>query len=480
VADPCFRPASALADALRRREISCRDLLERYLDRVAAVNPRLNAVVTLDAERARKRADEADAALVRGESWGPLHGLPMTVKDSFETAGLRTTSGSPSLASHVPDRDALAVERLARAGAVIFGKTNLPSFAMDWQSYNDLHGTTNNPWDPQRSPGGSSGGSAAAVAAGLSALELGSDIGGSIRIPSHCCGVFGHKPTWGLVPVQGHIPPASGTLAEDDINVVGPLARAAEDLELALGVLAGPAPDRAAAWRLELPPPRHAALSDYRVAVWLDDPFCPTDSAVRTCLEQAAAALRRAGARVDDQARPDFSLAEAVDLYRRLLSPITAGALPPAVIERLQTAAGAEPALQDLARMGMISHVEWLTLNEQRERQRAAWAAFFRDVDVLLCPVSPFPAVVHDHSEPLLARRLQIDGVERAYTDQFTWMGPIGACWLPATAAPVGRTAQGLPVGAQIVAAHLEDRTSIDFAGRLTRELGGYEPPPGF
>src|SRR6266849_1336134 len=260
--DLCLRSATALAAALRRREIGCQELLDRYLERVARLNPALNAIVTLDAERARAAAERADRELASG----PLHGLPMTVKDTFETAGLRTTAGAPVLADYVPASDASAVARLRAAGALIFGKTNTPTFAADAQTYNPVFGTTNNPWDRARSPGGSSGGSAVAMAAGLSALELGSDIGGSIRNPAHYCGVYGHKPTHGIVPGRGHIPGPPGTLAEVDIGVVGPLARSADDLDLALSVLAGPAEDRGRAWLLELPPPRRGSLREYHVA----------------------------------------------------------------------------------------------------------------------------------------------------------------------------------------------------------------------
>ena len=238
--EPTFSGAAELADAIRTRKVSSRELLDHYLARIDKINPTLNAVVTLDTERARKRADDADHALARGESWGPLHGLPITVKDVFETAGIRTTAGAPAFSEHVPTADAIAVARLQAAGAVLIGKTNTPMFAGDGQSYNAIFGTTNNPWDLARSPGGSSGGSAAAIAAGLSALELGSDIGGSIRSPAHCCGVYGHKPTYGIVPLRGHIPPMPGTIAEVDIAVAGPIARSADDLDLALGVLAGP------------------------------------------------------------------------------------------------------------------------------------------------------------------------------------------------------------------------------------------------
>lgn len=481
--DLAFRTAGELLEALRRGELSSRQLLEHYLDRVEGVGSGINAVVSLDRERALARADAADGARRRGESWGPLHGLPMTVKDVFETAGLRTTAGAKPLAEHVPERDAAAVQRLRDAGAIVFGKTNTPAWAMDWQSYNEIFGTTRNPWDLERTPGGSSGGSAAAVAAGLTSFELGSDIGGSIRVPAHYCGVFGHKPSWGIVPQRGHIPGLPGSLVESDINVVGPLARSVDDLRLALGVLAGPLPDRARAWRLELPPPRRQRARDWRVAAWLDDGEFPVDDRVRERLEAAVEALRRAGVQVDQRARPAFPLSRAVDLYRRLLAPITAVTLRDEDFARLVAGARGASGESELVRFGRaigVGHREWLLLHDEREHMRAAWEDFFRQVDVLLCPVAPIAAPRHDHSQPFLQRRIQINGAPRPYTDLFAWMGPIGAALLPSTVVPVGRTPEGLPVGAQVVAPYLEDHSALAFAELLAGEAGGYERPPGF
>ena len=479
-----FRSASALLRALHQREVSSRELLAHFLDRIERLDPGLRAVVTLDAERARGRADDADAALARGESWGPLHGLPISVKDCFETQQLRTTAGSPRLAEHIPARDAVAVERLRAAGAIVFAKTNTPELAMDWQTHNPLFGTTCNPWDATRTPGGSSGGSAAAIAAGLSGLELGSDIGGSIRIPASWCGIFGHKPSWGIIPERGHIPGWPGALREDDINVVGPLARSAADLALALGVLAGPLPERARAWKLELPAPRHAALREYRVAAWLDDPACPVDAGVGERLEACVSALRGAGVSVDVQARPGFKLEQAFALYRRLMVPITAAVMRDADFAAINKQADslAPDASDEMSRfLGEVGlrHRDWLLVHEQRERQRASWADFFRRFDVLLCPVAPVPAVCHDHSEPMLLRKLEVNGISRPYTDMLVWPGLVGVAHLPATVAPVGRTRDGLPVGVQIVAPHLEDHTGLAFAAHLESLLGGFEPPAG-
>jgi amidase len=478
-----FRDAHALAAALRGRELGSRELLEHYLARIERWNPGLNAVVTLDAERARAAADAADRALAAGDAAGPLFGLPMTVKDTFETAGLRTTCGVPELSDHVPAADAIAVARLRAAGAVIFGKTNTPTWAGDWQTTNPIFGTTNNPWDRTRTPGGSSGGSAAAVAAGFTSLELGSDIGGSIRVPAHCCGVFGHKPSHGLVPQRGHIPGAPGTLTERDLNVVGPLARSVDDLELALDALAGPLPELAHAVSLRLPPARAAKLSHFRAGAWLDEPACPVDREMRGLLEQAADALTKAGAQIDREARPAVDFREAVDLYVALLMPIMSLELPDALARQMaQAGEGVRPDAAGLlaasARAHAARHRDWLRTHERRENLRARWAEFFRDHDVLLCPVMLTPAFPQDESE-FTTRRLRVNGAERPYVENLEWPALITMALLPSTVIPVGRTAGGLPVGVQIVGPYLEDRTPLAFARAAARELGGFAPPPG-
>lgn len=480
-----FHAASELAALIRRREMSSRELLDHYVARIERYNPRLNAVVTLDVERARARADAADAALARGETWGPLHGLPITIKDTIETAGLRTTAGSPDLADRVPAADAPAVRRLVDAGAVVFGKSNAPLMAGDWQTYNAVFGTTNNPWDTARAPGGSSGGAAAAVAAGLTAAELGSDIGGSIRVPSHWCGVYGHKPSYGIIPTRGHIPGPPGTLTEVDLAVLGPLGRSAADLDVMLGLLAGPLDDRATAWRLDLPSARRASLRDYRVAAWLDDPAYPVDREVTERLHAVVDGLRAAGVAVDETARPGFALSDAVETYLRLLFPVLISGFVPALAEQLSAVAADPPPglnemLAQLARFGTARHTEWLIANETREQMRARCAEFFRRYDVLLCPVNQVPAIPHDHHEPLGERVIVVNGAECPYPHLFAWIAVPTMAGLPATAAPAGRTAAGLPVGVQVIGPFLEDRTTIDFARRLAEVCGGYEPPPGY
>jgi len=479
-----FRTASECVAALRRREVGSRELLDECLARIERYDGDVNAVVTRDVERARAAADAADRALAAGSGQGALFGLPMTVKDTFETAGLRTTCGVPELSQHVPRADAVAVARLRAAGAVIFGKTNTPTWAGDWQTTNPIFGTTNNPWDRTRTPGGSSGGSAAAVAAGFTSLELGSDIGGSIRVPSHCCGVFGHKPSHGLVPQRGHLPGAPGTVTERDLNTIGPLARSVDDLELALDVVAGALPELAHAVSLRLPPARATKLGEFRVAAWFDEPASPIDHEMRGLLERAADALTKAGAQIDREARPEVDFRVAVDTYVELLMPIMSLELPDAVARELarggeQVPPGAPGLLAASARAYAARHRDWLRTHERRERIRARWAEFFRAFDVVLCPVMLTPAFVQDTGE-FTARRILVNGEDRAYIEHVQWPGLITMALLPSTVIPVGRTAGGLPVGVQIVGPYLEDRTSLAFARAAERELGGFTPPPGF
>ncbi|QQS12547.1 MAG: amidase [Rhodospirillales bacterium] len=482
--DAAYRTTTDLMRAMAAGEIGSLELLDSLLARLERHNPAINAVVVTDIERARAYAKEADDARAKGLSWGPLHGLPMTVKECFDVAGLPTTSGAPALKGNIAPRHADAVRRLVDAGAVIFGKTNTPLYAGDLQTYNAVYGTTNNPWDLARGPGGSSGGAAAAVAAGLTPLELGSDIGGSIRNPAHFCGVYGHKPSYGVVPMRGHVPGPPGSLVEADIGVGGPLARSAEDLDLALGVMAGPGELDALAWRIDLPNPRQGAIGDYRVAVCADDPFCPVDGEMAAMIDAAADALAKAGATVR-RAKPELDFAGSFAVYHDMLNALLAAGKPDHVMRRLeQVAATAAPAdngpLTTLARASVMRHTEYLRLTDLRQKDRMAWDAFFRDHDVFLCPVVMTAAFAHDQSPRMLERTLTVNGTTRPYFDSLKWAGLIGNVRLPSTVAPIGRTRAGLPVGMQIVGPYLEDRTTIDLAKRLAPLIGGFEPPPMF
>ena len=478
-----FRSARQLARDIRRKKVGALELLELYLARVERHNPRLNAIVVTDLAGARKRARAADRALARGEVWGALHGVPMTIKESYDVVGMPTTWGLPQLKDNYPQRNALAVDRLLAAGVVLFGKTNVPLYLADWQSFNVVYGTTNNPWDLSRVPGGSSGGSAAALAAGLTGLEAGSDIGASIRNPAHYCGVFGHKPTYGIVPPRGQALP--GRVAAGDISVIGPMARSAEDLALALGVMAGPDTIDGAGWRLALPAPGRKALREYRVAVMLTDPCAEVDTEVQDRLQALADFLGRRRAKVSDRARPAIDTAEANRVYVMLLRAATSGRQTPEEFQRnLELARGLAPGDESyfarMVRANTMSHRDWLAWNETRHRMRLAWAEFFREWDLLLCPAASSVAFPHDQAGERHERTIRVNGRDVPTTDQLFWAGFPGMAYLPSTVAPCGFTPGGLPVGVQIVGPQYGDRTCIAFAGLLEREFQGFVPPPGY
>lgn len=476
-----FGPATAQAAALRAGRVSSVDLLRAYLDRVDRFNPALNAVVVDDRDAALKQARAADRALARGEVRGPLHGLPMTVKESFDLAGQPTTWGHPARKVHRATGDAVAVQRLKAAGAVIFGKTNVPLNLADFQSYNEVYGTTNNPWDPARAPGGSSGGSAAAVAAGLTALEYGSDIGGSIRNPAAYCGVYGHKPTWCIVPKRGHsLVDAPG--AEMDLSVVGPIARSAADLDLALKLTAGPdaLTARGTSYRFPAPP---ASVKGLRIAVWLDEPLAPVDDVVKARVEAAARALARAGAKLDFSARPAFDPAHAHAVYNLLLQANMAARRPDydrLVQERERLSAEDTGPHAQALRASTASYRDVFIAQQQREQLRWAWHDFFGRNDLMLMPITVTPAFPHDPSEPMPARKMRVNGAEVSYFNQLFWAGLATAAYLPATVAPAGLSPEGLPVGVQIVGPEYGDRRTIWLAGELARLIGGFQPPPGY
>jgi amidase len=478
-----------LVEALQARKVSASELTEHTIARIETLDQRLNAVVVRDFDRAREAAKAADAALARGER-RPLLGVPITVKESFNIAGLPTTFGIPRFKEFIPKEDALLVARVKGAGAIILGKTNVPSRLLDWQSFNDIYGTTNNPWDLGRTPAGSSGGSAAALAAGFGALSFGSDRGGSLRVPAHYCGIFGHKPTLALVPGRGQVPPQVPPLPrEGDLAVVGPLARSAADLALALDVVAGPDEKRAGVgYRLALPPARHDDLKSFRVLVIDTHPLVPTGSAVRAALNRLSDRLARTGVKVAHASPLVPDLADSARLFMRLWMSIVAADpnLPPDLYNDMRRSAEVlAPSDHSLAaerlRGAFISHRDWLAADAARARLQQQWSALFREWDVVLCPPTPTPAISHDHSLPQEARQIEIDGKEYPYLDSFlVWAEPATASGLPATVAPIERSQTGLPIGVQIIGPYLEDRTTIAFAELLEREFGGFTPPPGY
>ena len=449
-----FESALSLAEKIRSKAVSSKELTLYFIERIERYDKSLNAIPVRDFERALESAEAADTALARGVSLGPLHGLPMTIKESYDIAGLPTTWGNPAWKDNIATADSATVTRYKGAGAHFMGKTNVPFMLGDFQSYNDIYGTTNNPWDLSRGPGGSSGGSAAALAAGLTGLDSGSDIGGSIRNPAHFCGVYGHKPTWGIVPPQGHAPP--GAVATPDLAVVGPMARSAEDLQAALNIVAGPDHLNTPGWRLELPAPRMRTLSEMKVALLPDHGAAPVEREVADRVHELGRVLARLGARVSDTARPDFVSTEGHEAYSRLLLSIT----------------GTQPE-------DNIDHQTWMGLDNLRTRYRMGWQSFFREWDLVICPVTSTAAFKHDHGQ-YGSRTLEVNGETVSYFQQLFWAGIATVSYLPSTVFPTGLSREGLPIGLQAIGAEFDDRTTMEFARLIAREIGGFQPPPGY
>ncbi len=481
--DLVFASAIEAARAIRGGEISSLELTKNIFERIEKYNPALNAVITILKDDALNRARAADEAMAKGELWGPLHGVPCSIKDTIEIANVLTTAGSPAFATHIPKRSAVVVERLLKAGAVIVGHTNVPLLAADLQSYNEIFGTTNNPWDHKLTPGGSTGGGAAAVAAGLSYLSIGSDIGGSIRTPSHFCGVFGHKPSLNVVPRHGHIPPPPGIiLPPADLPVIGPLARSAADLKLALKIIGGPDPDKAIAYSWNLPPARGTRLSDYKIGYVLDDPLCPVSSDVKEVLSQAVKAFREAGAELEEGWPPGVNPSDQHNTYRFLLASTYAYDLRNNNLEEFRKLAAKKDG-SNLARTAWAwtaPHKYFLRANVARMEARALWQDYFKTYDAFLLPTAFIPAFPHDHTKSFEKRRLITKEGSRPYWDILFWISFATLTGLPATTAPIGLTNDGLPVGIQIIGPYLEDATPIDLAGILTDIIGGFKAPEGY
>jgi amidase len=481
-----FKTAVELSAALATKQVSAVELAQDAIARIERHDAKINAVCVRDFARGLDAARAADAAIARGESKALL-GLPVTVKESYNVAGLPTTWGFPPQKDFRPPEDALSISRVKQAGGVILGKTNVPAGLDDWQSYNDIYGTTNNPYDLGRTPGGSSGGSSAALAAGYGPLSLGSDIGGSLRVPAFHCGVFAHKPTFALVPSRGHTPPPFPPLPLDrGMAVIGPMARSAADLSLLLDVIAGPDPlNTGVAYQLTLPPPRHNALKDFRVLVIDSDPVLPTNKDVRGAIEKLAGNLGKAGVTVarESPLLPDFAASSR--LYMRMLMSFLGAFFPPEAITRVQAgAAQLRPDDNSLAaerlRGMVLSHRDWVLDEGAQGRLRAQWRELFKTFDAVICPIMPTPAYPHDHSPEQEMRRIDIDGKPYPYPDQLAWPGIATLPGLPATAIPIGLSPEGLPIGVQIVGPWLEDRTPLKLAELIEREFGGFVPPPAF
>jgi amidase len=456
------------------KEISALELTDYFIQRIEKHDDQINAVIARDFEGALAAATAADKFLTKGGDTGPLHGVPITVKEALDVAGLATTWGLPFLKENIAARDAEVVRRLKHAGAIVLGKTNVPTALGDVQAFNEIHGVTNNPWDISRTPGGSSGGSAAAIAAGFSALEVGSDMGGSIRVPAAFCGVFGHKPTWGVVPDQGHGLP--GMVAPVDLGVIGPIARHVDDLSLAMDLLPGPQQLNQPAWELQLPHPTAKPLKDFRVAIWSDDPIAPVSREISEKVENLGRFLADHGAKVSFEARPAIDFEHNFQLHQMLMWSLTGVGLSDEAYEQARQLADVIPpedssCLANAARARVLSHSDWLRYNNQRELLRYEWRKFYQDWDIVLCPAYSITAFAHDH-RPMEQRQHLVDGEPHEYFQPMFWAGIATACYLPATAFPAGLSQSGLPIGLQAISGEYQDHLTLDFVGSLIESLG--------
>ncbi|BES72002.1 amidase [Marinobacter nanhaiticus D15-8W] len=486
-----YRSAGELIDELKTGRLSSVALTQALIDRIKTLNPHINAVVTLAENEALKQAAEADARRDRGETLGPLHGLPMTLKDTWEVAGLHCVAGAPAMKDYIPQRHADMVERLVNAGAIVLGKTNTPLYAMDIQSFNRVFGTTSNPYNRDHTPGGSSGGAAAALAAGLTPLEVGSDLAGSIRTPAHFCGIFGHKPTRDLVSMRGHIPGPPGTESQPDLVEGGPMARTAGDLERLLKVIAGPRPIEARNWALNLEAPRIESLEQARIGLWLEDTLCPVDNTLTTAYRHLAQALENEGALVAQPEHKLLDLKQILPAYYNLMGTLVSASLRPPQRRQLAWVSRLEPVLRRFTPMtacigeysrGVNQPAHRLAIwRETREKMRVQIDALFQEYDVLLTPITPTTAIQHDHEGQAFSRRITVNGQQRPYLDQFCWIALATLLGLPATSVPVGLTNDGLPFNIQVIGAPGADLTTIRFAELMEKAgLAGFRKPEGY
>ena len=439
------------ADLIQRGELSSRELTEHFIERIERLDGEINSVITRDFETALAESDAADASQQKGQSLGVLHGVPITVKDALQTKNLKSTGGATELRDNVPSQDAAVVASIRRQGGIVMGKTNLPRWSGDIQAYNDIFGTTNNPWDISRGPGGSSGGAAAAVAMGFTSFEIGTDIGGSIRFPAAFNGVWGHKPSFGVIPTTGYLDHIDGGLNEADINVFGPIARSAQDLELLLTVMKRNSPPWVA--ELEAAP---EDLKDLKIGAWLDDEFCPVDDEVREQLEKAVDALEKDGISVDRSARPELDPDEAAMLGLWLV----------------------QRAISQSTDSDGPGHRIWLDQHVRREELKLKWAQFFDRYDAVIMPVCFVPPFEHQQQGDFGSRTLICNGENRNYIDVVKWTTMVGMAYLPSTVPPIGLGASGMPIGCQVVGPYGGDRLTIALAGRIGDLMGGYQPPP--
>ena len=485
-----FLSASELAEKIKSHQVTSFEVVNAYLDHINKYNHPLNAIVTLDEDAAIRRAQEADAAIARGELWGPLHGVPITIKDNIATLGLKTTNSYPPTANYVPDFDASVVERLRKAGAIILGKTNLPLLAMDTQTNSPLFGVTNNPWDISRTPGGSTGGGAAAVAAGLTSLEIGNDLGGSIRIPSHFCGIYGLKPTEYLVPNTGISP---GVPRKEYRSVrhqvsIGPLARSIDDLKLCLTIIAGPDGKDVDVPYIPLTESKKKDLSELRIA-WTDDfGGVPVSKDTQVALKQFADKLSQAGCKVEKINPADFDFMLAWQTWGKILD-MEFGVYTPSYARFIQYILGGfyridNPMIQMVYPM---SYKKYLTALTKREECISTMERFLSGYDVFLCPVHTTAAYKHIYPDRYFGpfalynqdflvddKPLKYEFANMAYTSIFNLTGN------PVIVMPMGYTKEGLPIGVQVVGQRWHDMELLSVSGQLDKIANAYKRPPGF
>ena len=488
--DLVFLPAHQLAGLIRTGKVSSSEVVDAVFKQISLHNKKLNAIVTLDEEGARNLARQADEALAGGELWGPLHGVPITIKDNYATAGMKTTTSHPPLAEYIPDFDATVVSRLKDAGAIIIGKTNLPQLGMDYQTISPVFGVTNNPWDQRRTPGGSTGGGAAAVAAGMSALSLGNDIGGSIRIPTHFCGIYGIKPTENLVSKFGMNPglPLGKYRSVRHMVSCGPLARSIEDLKLSLRVIAGPDNKDEDVPYIPLAEPAKRELKTLRIA-WIDDfGGVPVTKETRLALKEFAGKLTQRGCTVKQTQPKGFDPDVIWSTYGKIMD-MEVGVYTPSLMRFVSYLLGGSyrkdvPFLEMVYPITYDKYMEALTI---RDIQVSSLEGFLDEWDVWLCPVTCIPA--YRHIKPkryfgpyaLYDREILVDNkpvnylvANGSYTTVFNLTGS------PVVVIPIGYTKEGIPIGVQIVGKRWHDMELLGFAQQLDEVADTFRHPPGF
>ena len=478
-----YATATDLAAAIRERRVSVVDVIDAHLAQIARHNPALNAIVTSNGKAARARAREADAALARGESWGPLHGVPVTIKDSFATAGLRTTSGFPPLSEHVPNADATVVARLRTAGAILLGKTNLPLLVHGFQSDNPIFGRTNNPWNLKRTSGGSTGGGAAALAAGMSALEVGSDYGGSVRIPAHYCGLFALKPTENRVPLTGHIPELPNLpRGVRHVATPGPLARCVPELALVLQVIAGPDPQHPEVPPVPLTPAPKTPWNKLRVA-WTDDfGGTPVSADTRTALAKLVAALQQRGCTAARRMPDGLDFPAVWETYGELRQCEVGAALPPELEKECAANFGVKNGSEDPEMCGMANRLnatlrQYIATVAKRGAYIVAIEEFFKSWDAWLCPVSVGPAFPHCPT----GTPIEVDGHSVPYRLGGTgYTSPFSLTGHPVVVVPLAVSSDGLPIGVQIVGRRWSEMELLAIAEQFVEITGPFQRPPGY